>query len=44
MTLVKQCSAVVTIILGKVLYHEKNIVKKFLCALVILIGIALAIL
>jgi len=44
MTLIKQCSAVVTIVLGKVLYHEKHIVKKLLCALVILIGIALAIL
>jgi len=44
MTLIKQCSAVVTIVLGKVLYHEKHIVKKLLCALIILLGIALAIL
>ena len=44
MTLIKQCSAVVTILLGKVLYHEKHIVKKILCSLIILSGIALAIL
>lgn len=44
MTLIKQCSAVVTIVLGKVLYHEKHIAKKLLCALIILLGIALAIL
>ena len=43
MTLIKQSSAVVTIVLGKILYHEKHIVKKLLCALIILIGIALAI-
>lgn len=44
MTLIKQCSAVVTIVLGKVLYHEKHIAKKLLCAAIILLGIALAIL
>lgn len=43
MTLIKQCSAVVTIILGKLVYHEKNILKKLLCALIIIAGIALAI-
>ena len=44
MTLIKQCSTVLTILLGKVLYHEKHILKKLLCALIILIGIAIAIL
>ena len=44
MTLLKQSSAIVTIVLGKVLYHEKHIAKKLLCALIILAGIALAIL
>ncbi|MBE5816311.1 MAG: hypothetical protein E7315_01140 [Clostridiales bacterium] len=44
MTLIKQSSAIVTIVLGKVLYHEKHIVKKILCALIILAGIALAVL
>ena len=43
MTLIKQSSAVVTIILGKVLYHEKNIVKKLVCAGIILVGIGLAV-
>lgn len=44
MTLIKQSSAVVTIVLGKVLYHEKQIAKKLVCALIILAGIGLAIL
>lgn len=43
MTLVKQSSAIVTILLGKVLYHEKQIVKKLACAGIILAGIALAV-
>lgn len=43
MTLVKQSSAVVTIILGKLIYKEKNIVRKLICAGVILLGIALAV-
>ena len=43
MTLVKQSSAVVTIILGKLIYKEKNIIRKLICAGVILLGIALAV-
>ena len=43
MTLIKQSSAVVTIILGKVLYHEEHIVKKLVCAGIILAGIGLAV-
>ena len=43
MTLLKQSSAVITIVLGKILYHEKHITKKLLCALIILLGIAIAI-
>lgn len=43
MTLIKQSSAVVTIILGKLIYKEKNIIRKLICAGVILLGIALAI-
>ena len=43
MTLIKQSSAIVTIILGKVLYHEKHIAKKLICAGIILAGIALAV-
>ena len=43
MTLLKQSSAIITIVLGKVLYHEKHIAKKLLCAFIILLGIAIAI-
>lgn len=42
MTVVKQSSAIVTIILGKLIYNEKNIRRKLICAGVILAGIALA--
>jgi drug/metabolite transporter (DMT)-like permease len=43
MTLIKQSSAIVTIILGRLIYREKNILRKIICAGVILAGIALAI-
>ena len=43
MTVIKQSSAVVTIILGKIVYNEKNIIKKLLCALIIIAGIMIAI-
>lgn len=43
MTLVKQSSAIVTILLGYLLYKEKNILKKLICALIILLGIMMAI-
>ncbi len=42
MILIKQSSAIVTIILGKLLYNEKNILKKLACAGLILIGIMTA--
>ena len=42
MTLIKQSSAVVTIIMGRVLYKEKNILKNLFCAGLITFGIALA--
>ena len=41
MTLIKQCSAVVTIIMGRLLYKEKNTLKNLLCAGLIIGGIAL---
>ncbi|MBQ8641972.1 MAG: DMT family transporter [Clostridia bacterium] len=44
MTLIKQCSVLVTIAAGKILYKEKHILRKVLCALVILAGIVLAVL
>lgn len=43
MTVLKQSSAVVTILLGKLLYKEKNIARKLACALVIICGIALSV-
>lgn len=43
MTLIKQSSAVVTIILGRVIYKEKNIIKKLICAGIIITGIMIAI-
>ncbi len=43
MTLLKQSSAVVTILLGKLIYKEKNILKKLACACIIIIGIVLSV-
>lgn len=43
MTLIKQCSVIVTIISGKIFYKEKNIVYKLICALIIIFGIILAV-
>ena len=42
MTLLKQTSVIVTIILGRVLYKEKNIVYRILCAILIICGIVVA--
>lgn len=44
MTLIKQSSCFVTIALGRIVYKEKNIVKKSICAAVVLAGIVIAIL
>ncbi len=43
MTLLKQSSAVVTILLGRLIYHEKNIAKKLVCGLIIIAGIVLSV-
>ncbi len=43
MTLIKQSSVVVTILSGKLVYHEKNIARKLFCAGIIILGIAIAI-
>lgn len=43
MTLIKQCSVIVTIISGKIFYKEKNIVYKLICAAIIICGIILAV-
>ncbi len=43
MTLIKQSSAVVTILLGRILYKEQHIFKKLACACVIIAGIMIAV-
>ena len=43
MTLIKQVSVIEGIILGKILFDEKNIIKKLLCSLLIIIGILLTV-
>ena len=42
MTLIKQSACLVTIIGGKIFFHEKNIGRKLLCAVIIIAGIILA--
>jgi drug/metabolite transporter (DMT)-like permease len=41
MTIVKQFSAIEAIILGKIIFKEKNIINKLLCSLLIVVGIVL---
>ena len=43
MTLIKQCSVLVTVISGKLIYKEKNIAYKLLCTAIILAGIFIAV-
>lgn len=42
MTLIKQCSVLVTIIGGRIMFKEKNIMYRILCSLVIILGIIIA--
>lgn len=44
MTLIKQSSVLVTVLFGKMIFHEKKIGFKLVCSLVILIGIAITLL
>lgn len=44
MTLIKQSSVIVTILLGKLIFKEKNIGYKLICALVVLSGILISVL
>lgn len=44
MTLIKQAGCIVTIVAGKVLFKEKNIRYKFLCAFIIILGIFIGVL
>jgi len=43
MTLIKQSSCIITILAGKFLYKEKNMLHKFICAAVIISGIIVAV-
>ena len=42
MTLIKQSACLVTIIGGKIFFHEKNIARKLLCVAIIIAGIVIA--
>lgn len=44
MTLLKRSGCIVTILGGKLFFHEKRIAYKLLCASIVLVGIALAVL
>lgn len=44
MTLIKQCSVLITIWGGKLVFNEKNIVYRTLCACIIIAGIVVALL
>ena len=41
MTVIKQLSVIEVIILGKILFNEKNVIKKLLCSLLVILGIVL---
>ncbi len=41
MTLIKQLSVIEIIILGKIFFKEKNIIKKLLCSILVILGIVL---
>jgi len=43
MTLIKQVSVIEGIVLGKIFFDEKNIIKKLLCSLLIIVGIVLTV-
>ena len=44
MTLIKQSSVLVTITLGKIIYKEKHILYRILCAILIICGIVISVL
>lgn len=43
MTLIKQCSVLVTVVAGRLIYKEKNTLYKLICAVIILGGILIAV-
>ena len=42
MTLLKQSSVLVTVLTGKLFFKEKHILKRFICAVIVIIGILIA--
>ncbi|MBP3337742.1 MAG: EamA family transporter [Clostridia bacterium] len=44
MTIIKQSSVFVTVLTGWLIFHEKNILYKLMCALIVLSGILIAVL
>lgn len=44
MTLIKQSGSIVSILAGKLIFKEKNIAHKLICALIIIVGIVLGVL
>ncbi|MBQ7976604.1 MAG: EamA family transporter [Clostridia bacterium] len=43
MTLIKQSAVIVTIAAGKIVYKEKNIAYKVICAIIIIVGILISV-
>lgn len=43
MTLIKQSSVIVTLILGKFMFREKDILRRFICAFIITLGVVLSV-
>lgn len=43
MTLIKQSSCVITILAGKFIYKEKNMLRKFICMVIIITGIVISV-
>lgn len=44
MTLIKQSCCIVTILAGKIVFHEKEIIRKLICAAIIISGIMISVL
>ena len=42
-TIINQLSVIETIVLGKIMFKEKNIMKKLLCSILIIIGVTLTV-
>ena len=44
MTVIKQSSILVTVLLGKLIFKEQNIIKRLLCASLVALGIVISVL